>query len=393
MATEFLLVGAARTAFGKFNGAFADTPAVDLAVAASREALRRAGVAAEEVDNVVIGNVHQSSSPEGILTARHIGLKTGTRIECPAITINRVCGSGMQSVVSAALSIAYGESEVALVGGTENMSQVPFVVRGARRGVPLGGGKLEDALWEALMDSYGGCTMAGTAESIARKHGIPRDEVDAFAAASHARALAAMEAGYFAEEIVPVDVAEKRGMRVVDQDEVPRPTTPATLAKLPPRFVADGVVTAGNASALSDGAAAGVLVSSRFAERRGLRPLGRLVAWGIAGVEPSLMGLGPVAAIRQALEKAGMTLGQMDLVEINEAFAAQVLGCQRELDLDLAITNVNGGAVALGHPLGASGMRLIQTLLLELRRRGKKYGVASLCIGGGQGIATIWEAL
>jgi acetyl-CoA acyltransferase 2 len=393
MSCDFLLVGAARTPFGRFNGGLKDTPAVDLAVIASREALRRAGVDPQEVDNVVMGNVHQSSSPEGILTARHIGLKTGTRIECPAITINRVCGSGMQSVVTAALSIAYGESEVALVGGTENMSQVPFVIRGARTGIGLGGGKLEDVLWEALMDSYCGFTMAGTAENIAKKYAIPRDEIDAFAAASHTRALHAMEAGYFAEEIVPVEVRDKKGARQIDCDEVPRPTTPETLAKLPPRFLADGVVTAGNASALSDGAAAGVLVSSRYAERHDLRPIGRLVAWGVAGVEPSLMGLGPVAAIRQALERAGMSLGQMDLIEINEAFAAQVLGCQRELDCSLDITNVNGGAIALGHPLGASGMRLILTLLMELKRRGKRYGVASLCIGGGQGIATIWESI
>lgn len=393
MTTEFYLVHGARTPFGKFTGAFHDVSAVDLAVTASQAALDRAGVAVDEVDNVVMGNVHQSSDPEGILAARHIGLKTGTKVDCPAITVNRVCGSGMQAIVSAALSIAYGDSEVALVGGTENMSQVPFAVRGARKGIGLGAGKMEDILWEALLDSFCGFTMAGTAENVGKKHGLTRAEVDAFGALSHTRALHAMDTGIFAQEIVPVEVPGRNGPHLVQNDENPRPTTAETLAKLPSRFVENGLVTPGNASGLSDGAAAGVLVSGDYAIRRNLRPLGRLVSWAVAGVEPSLMGLGPVAAIDKALDRAGMTLGQIDLIEINEAFAAQFLGCQRELNFDVSIANVNGGAVALGHPLGASGMRLTLTLLLELQRRGKKYGVASLCIGGGQGIATVWEAV
>ncbi|WDL95671.1 acetyl-CoA C-acyltransferase [Alicyclobacillus sp. ALC3] len=393
MATEFYLVHGARTAFGKFTGAFRDVSAVDLAVVAARAAVERSGVQVADVDNVVIGNVHQSSDPEGILTARHIGLKSGTRVEAPAITINRVCGSGMQSVVTAALSMAHGESEVALVGGTENMTQVPFVIRGARTGLGLGSGKMDDVLWEALLDSFCGFTMAGTAENVGKKYGLTRDEVDEFGALSHTRALAAQASGVFQEEIVPVEVKTKQGLSVVDTDEIPRPTTKETLAKLPARFIEDGLVTAGNASGLCDGAAVGVLVTGEYAQRHNLKPLGRLVSWGIAGVEPSLMGLGPVAAIRMALERAGMTLGQMDLIEINEAFAAQFLGCQRELDFPIEAANVNGGAIALGHPLGASGMRLTLTMLLELHRRGQKYGVASLCIGGGQGIATVWEAV
>ncbi|AEJ43750.1 acetyl-CoA acetyltransferase [Alicyclobacillus acidocaldarius subsp. acidocaldarius Tc-4-1] len=343
MAKEYYLVGAARTPFGKFNGSLKDVSAVDLAVIASKAALDRARVPVEEVDNVVFGNVHQSSDKEGILMARHVGLKTGTRIECPALTVNRVCGSGMQAVVSAALSIAYGESEVALVGGAENMSQVPFAIRGARTGLGLGQGKLEDMLWEALMDSFCGYTMAGTAENVGRKYGLRREEVDEFAALSHTRALHAIEAGYFDEEIVPVEVQAPKQSFVVKTDEIPRPTTLETLAKLPPRFIENGLVTAGNASALSDGAAAGVLVSGDYAERHNLNPIGRLVSWAVVGVEPSLMGLGPVAAIRAAFERAGMTLGQMDLIEINEAFAAQFLGCQRELGFDISIANVNGG--------------------------------------------------
>lgn len=393
MATEFYLAHGARTAFGKFTGAFTDVSAIDLAVTASRAALERSGISAQQVDNVVIGNVHQSSDPEGILTARQIGLKTGIRIETPALTINRVCGSGMQSVVTAALSMAYGDSEVALVGGTENMTQVPFAVRGARTGLGLGAGKMEDILWEALMDSSCGFTMAGTAENVGKKYGLTRDEVDEFGALSHTRALAAQDAGVFQEEIVPVEVKTRRGSRFVDTDEIPRPTTKETLSKLPARFVENGLVTPGNASGLCDGAAAGVLVTGRYAERHNLRPLGRLISWGIEGVEPSLMGLGPVAAIRSALKRADMSLGQIDLIEINEAFAAQFLGCQKELEFPVEVANVHGGAIALGHPLGASGMRLILTMLLELRRRGQKYGVASLCIGGGQGIATVWEAV
>lgn len=394
MATDWLLVDGARTPFGNFNGVLKDISAVDLAVVAAREALARSRVPAEEVDDVVIGNVHQSSSAEGILTARHIGLKSGTRQECPAQTVNRVCGSGMQSVVTAALSMAHGDTNVALVGGTESMSQVPFVIRGARSGLGLGAGKLEDVLWEALLDSHCGCTMAVTAENMAKRYDLRRDEVDRFALVSHQRARRAMESGWFADEIAAVEVKDRKGVSsLVTMDQHPCDTTMKALAELSSRFVEGGVVTAGNASGISDGAALGVMVSSRYAERRNLEPLGRLVSWGIAGVDPSVMGLGPVPAIHMALERANMTLAQMDLIEINEAFAAQFLGCQHELEFDIEKANVNGGAIALGHPLGASGMRLILTMLRELRRRHQRYGVASLCIGGGQGIATVWEAL
>ncbi|MBX6395537.1 MAG: acetyl-CoA C-acetyltransferase [Alicyclobacillaceae bacterium] len=392
MRDDIVLLDGARTPFGNFNGALQDISAIDLGVVAAREAMKRSGVNPEDVDHVVFGNVLQTSS-DAILLARHVALKSGVPIETPALTVNRLCGSGMQAIVSGSQLILLEEAKVVLVGGTENMSQAPFVIRGARKGLRLGSIQLEDMLWEALLDTYCGCTMAMTAENVAKRYGLTREEVDAHAAESQRRALKAIEDGRLAEEIVPVEVSTPKGTVVVSRDEHPRPTTVEALAKLPARFVEGGVVTAGNASGINDGAAAGVLTTAKYAAERGLRPIGRLVSWGIVGVEPEVMGLGPVPAIRMALKRAGMTLDQMDLIEINEAFSAQYLGCQRELGFDLERANVNGGAVAIGHPLAASGMRLVLTMLYELRRRKKKYGVASLCIGGGQGIATVWEAL
>ncbi|HSH25328.1 MAG TPA: acetyl-CoA C-acetyltransferase [Massilibacterium sp.] len=390
--TEVVLIDGARTAFTEFGGSFCRVSAIDLGAATAKEAIKRSTIHPQEIDQVVMGNVIQSSA-DAIYLGRHVGLKAGVPKEVPGLTVNRLCGSGLQSIITAAQSILLGEANVVLAGGTENMSQVPHVIRGARWGIPLGKNPMNDYLWEALYDPYGDCTMALTAENIAEKYEISREAVDEFAIKSHEKALTAMEKGYFKEEIVPVTIKTKKGEVVIEKDEHPRATTLEAISKLPARFKKDGVVTAANASGMNDGAATVVLTSANYAEKRGIQPLARLVSWGITGVEPKLMGLGPVSAIQQALEKANMRISDLDLIEINEAFAAQYLGCQKLLDFDPNVGNVNGGAVALGHPLGASGTRISLSLLYELRRRGKKYGASSLCIGGGQGIASIWEVL
>lgn len=390
---EVVLVGGARTAFTKFGGSFRDISAIDLAVHTLKEALKRANVAPEQVDHVVYGNVLQTS-PDAILFARMVGLKTGIPKEVPAVTVNRVCGTGIEAIVNSARLIMTGEADVVATGGAENMSQIPHVIRGARWGTPLFETiQAKDYLWEALYDPYGDVYMADTAENLAIQYKLTREEVDAHAYESHRRALEAIKKGYFKEEIVPVTVKERKTERVVDVDEHPRETSLEELAKLKPRFRENGVVTAGNASGINDGAVGLILTSLEYAEKHGLKPLARLVSWGVAGVEPKIMGIGPVPAVRQALEKAKLTLDDMALIEINEAFSAQYLACQKELGFDPAIGNVNGGAVALGHPLAASGARLSLTLIHELHRRKERYGVASLCIGGGQGIAAVWERL
>jgi acetyl-CoA acyltransferase 2 len=389
---EVVLIDGARTAFTKFGGSFREVSAIDLATASVKSAMEKAGVAPEEVDQVVIGNVIQSSS-DAIYMARHVGLKAGVPKHVPGLTVNRLCGSGLQAIVNAAQEIRLGDSNLAIAGGAENMSQIPHVIRGARWGIDLGKAPMEDYLWEALYDPYGDCTMAITAENLAEKYGITREEVDAFAVRSQERMLAAMEKGYMAEEIVPYILQGRNKEIVIDRDEHPRHTTMESLGKLSSRFKKDGVVTAGNASGINDGGAAVVVASARYAEQHKVKPLARLVSWGIVGVEPQIMGIGPVPAIQQALKKVGMNIQDLDLIEINEAFAAQYLACQRELDFDPEIGNVNGGAIALGHPLGASGARITLSLLYELRRRDKKYGATALCIGGGQGIAAIWERL
>jgi acetyl-CoA acyltransferase 2 len=324
---------------------------------------------------------------------RHVALKAGIPDHVPGLTVNRLCGSGLQAIINAAQSIKLGESNVALAGGAENMSQVPHVIRGARFGLSLGKAPMEDYLWEALYDPYGKCSMALTAENLAEKYEIKREEIDEFASKSHQKALSAIENGYFADEIVPYTIKGRKGDKVIDQDEHPRETSTDILNKLPARFKENGVVTAGNASGINDGAATLVVTSDEYAKNRNLKPLARLVSWGIVGVEPKYMGIGPAPAIRQALERANMNIGQLDLIEINEAFAAQYLACQKELGFDPEIGNVNGGAVALGHPLGASGGRISLSLLYELKRRNKRFGATALCIGGGQGIAAIWEIL
>jgi len=387
---EIVVIDGARTAFGEFGGSFKDVSAIELGVASTKEAIARSKVDPEEIDQVVMGNVIQSSA-DAVFVGRHVGLKSGVPKHVPGLTVNRLCGSGLQAIISAAHSILVDDSQLAVAGGTENMSQIPHVIRGARWGIPLGQAPMADYLWETLYDPYGDCTMAITAENIAEKYGITREEADAFAIRSNEKALAAMKNGTFAEEITPVTIQTRKGEVTIDKDEHPRATTLEKIAKLPARFKENGVVTAANASGINDGAATLLLSSSAYAEKRNLKPIARLVSWGITGVEPKLMGLGPVSAIQQALSKANMKIQDLDLIEINEAFAAQYLGCQKLLDFDPAIGNVNGGAVALGHPLGASGARISLSLIYELRRRGKKYGASSLCIGGGQGIAAIWE--
>jgi acetyl-CoA acetyltransferase family protein len=378
---------------GQPGGALASVSAIDLGALAAGEALRRSGVEPAAVDSCFVGNAMQTSA-DAIYGARHVMLKAGVPIERPALTVNRLCGSGIQSVVSAVHSIGFDEAETALVGGMENMSQAPHVIRGARGGFRLGQGKLEDMLMVALLDTYCGCYMANTAENIANQRSIPREAQDEFALLSQQRAAAAKERGVFAQEIVPVEVGKGRRATTVTEDDHGKPdSTLEGLGKLPPAFGKDGTVTAGNASGIVDGAAMLVVASEEKAKAEGWKAKARIRSWAITGVEPEFMGIGPVPAIRQALEKAGMALSDLDLVEVNEAFSAQYLAVEKDLGLDRDKTNVNGGAIALGHPLGATGTRLLLTLMYELERRGGGTGVASACIGGGQGIAMIIETV
>jgi acetyl-CoA acetyltransferase family protein len=394
--TGVVFLSGVRTGFGAFGGALKDLSATDLGALAGRAALERAGVEPAAVGHVVFGNVLQTSADAPYL-ARHVGLRAGLPIETPAVTVNRLCGSGFEAVIQAAHRILLGETDVVLAGGTESMSQAPHVVRGARWGLRLGPAQpLEDTLWEALRDGYCGLAMAETAEKLAECYRLDRAAVDAYAARSQAAAKAAWAAGAMADEVVPVMLKDRKTRQDVAwaADEHMRPDTTAEgLAKLPPYFKKDGVVTAGNASGICDGAAALVVAGEQGARERGLRPIGRLVGWGVAGVDPSIMGIGPVPASRRALAHAGLALEDMDLVEINEAFAAQYLAVERELGLDRERTNVDGGAVALGHPLGASGARITAHLLHALRRRGGRFGLGAACIGGGQGAAVVVEAL
>ena len=390
---EVYIVGGARTPMTGYVGALKDLSAIELGAIASRGAFERTGVNPESVEHVVFGNVLQTSS-DAIYCARHIGLKSGVPVDVPALTVNRLCGSGIQAAVSGAQMIQLGEAGVVLTGGVESMSQAPHVIRGLRTGLKLGQGKLEDYLWESLFDPYAGCAMAGTAENCAAKYGVSRDEQDCYALRSQQLAAKAWNEGRLVEEIVPVEIKTRKGVQVIDRDDHLRPeTTAEVLAKLPPAFKKDGTVTAGNASGIVDGGAALILASREAVDRHQLKPIGRLVAWGITGVEPTLMGMGPAPATRKALAVASLSLADIDLVEVNEAFAGQYLAVEKELGLERDRVNVNGGAIALGHPLGATGTRLMLTLLLELRRRGKKRGIATACIGGGQGIAAIVETI
>jgi len=394
--SDIAIVNGARTPMGRYCGKLRDFTAMELAAVAGKEAIRRSGVEPGEIDHAVFGNAQQTSG-DALYGARHVALRAGLPIEVPALTVNRLCGSGMQSIVTAAQMIQLGESKIALAGGMESMSQAPHVIRGARWGFGLGEGKMEDSLMVALLDTYCGLYMAQTAEKYGSKQGITRAMQDEFALRSQQRAAEAQKSCRLGEEITPVALKDRRGNPTGEMfekdDHLRSDSTLEGLAKLKPSFGKEGTVTAGNASGIVDGGAAVVLMPVAEAQKRGLKPLGRLVSWGIAGVDPSIMGSGPVPATRAALKKAGLTLDQIDLVEVNEAFAAQYLGVEKELGLDREKTNVNGGAIALGHPLGATGTRLVITLLYELRRRKKRYGLATACIGGGQGIAVILESL
>ena len=385
------LIGGARTPMGEYAGALKDMSATELGAIAARAALERTGVEPGWVDHVVIGNVIQSSA-DAIYHARHVGLKAGIPIEVPALVVNRLCGSGIEAAAVGARLIRLGEAGVVLAGGTESMTQAPHVIRGLRSGLRLGQGKLEDSLWEALIDSYCGAPMAITAENCAAKYGVTREDQDRFALRSQQLAAKAWDEGRLAEEVVPVELKGRKGVQLFERDDHLRPeTTMETLAKLAPAFKKDGGVTAGNASGIVDGGAALLMASEEAVRAHGLKPLARLTAYATVGVEPSLMGMGPAPAIRKLLSNTGLTLADIDLIEINEAFAAQYLSVEKELGLDREKVNVNGGAIALGHPLGMSGTRLLLTLMLEMRRRDVKRGIASACIGGGQGIAALLE--
>jgi acetyl-CoA C-acetyltransferase/acetyl-CoA acyltransferase 2 len=389
---DVVILAAKRTPFGTFGGALKDLSATDLAVHAAKAALARSGAPAEDVGHVVLGNVAQTSA-DAIYLSRHVGLRAGLPERVPALTVNRLCGSGFEAVIQAAMLVETGQAEVVLAGGTESMSQAPLVVRGTRWGWPFGKPPpMEDMLWSALTDSYAGLPMALTAEKLAEQHHIGQDEVDEYSVASQRRWAAAHEAGRFGEELAPVEVKGKKGPSVLDRDEHPRPdTTVEGLRKLPKVFKKDGVIHAGAASGIADGAAALVVATREYAERRGLAPLARVVNWGHAGVDPTIMGIGPVPAVRNALARAGARLSDFDLFEVNEAFAPQVLAVVKELGLPRDLTNVDGGAIALGHPLGASGARITTHLVHELRRRGARRAIGAACIGGGQGVALLLE--
>jgi len=389
--TDVVILAGARTPMARYAGAFRDTSAIDLGATAAREAIRRSGVDPAEIDHVVFGNVMQTSA-DALYGARHVGLKAGLRTETPAVTVNRLCGSGIEAIAQAAQRVLLGEASLVLAGGMENMTQAPHVVRGARVGFRLGEGKLEDSLMTGLLDSFCGCSMSDTAENLASECGITRRASDEYALRSQQATEAAWKAGWMKEEIVAVEVKEGRKTRMVTEDDHRRPeTTLEILEKLPPTFRKDGIVTAGNSSGIVDGAAAVVVTHAKKAKECGLKPMGRIVSWAAVGVDPKIMGIGPVPATQKALAAAGLKLEQMDRIEVNEAFAPQYLAVAKALGLDRDKTNVNGGAIALGHPLGATGARLVLTLLHELRRRNLRYGLATACIGGGQGIAMIVE--
>jgi acetyl-CoA acyltransferase 2 len=392
LSKEIWIVGAKRTAFGEFSQSFKDISAIDLAVISTKAAIAQAGLNADEIDQVILGNVQQTSK-DAIYGARHVGLKAGIPIDRPALTVNRLCGSGFQAVISAAEQILLGEAKAVVAAGSENMSQAPHAVWGLRDGGAKFGKPPEmvDTLFAALHDTFAGSPMGMTAEKLGAQYGITREQCDALAMRSQQRWAACWEAGGFKDEIAPVEIQERKGVKVVDKDEHPRISTMEQLAKLPSVFKKDGLVTAANASGINDGAATLIVVDGEWAKSRGLTPLAKLVSWGTAAVDPTIMGIGPAPAIRNALDRAGLKQDEIDLFDVNEAFAAQFLAVEKELGLDPAKTNVNGGAIALGHPLGASGARITANLVYTLRRHDKRFAVGSACIGGGQGLAVLLE--
>ena len=393
--TDIVFLAAKRTPFGTYGGSLKDQTATDLGVHAAKAALAQAKIAPEDIGHVVFGNVMQTSA-DAIYLARHIGLRAGLPQQVPAVTVNRLCGSGFEAIVQAALQMIAGDIEAALVGGAENMSQAPHVARGLRFGVSLGKSpSLEDALWEGLTDSYTHLPMAMTAENLAVQYSISQAQVDEYSVLSQKRFAAAQEGGRLSAEIAVMELPGKKGTTVqFAKDEHNRPqTTVEGLAKLPKAFKKDGVIHAGAASGICDGAGALVMATRAFAEKKGLQPIGRLTGWGVSGCDPGIMGIGPAPAIRAALAKAEARLADFDLFEVNEAFAPQYLAVEKELGLPRDLTNVDGGAIAVGHPLAASGARIAAHLLYELARRGGKRAIGSACIGGGQGIAVIVESI
>jgi acetyl-CoA acetyltransferase family protein len=390
---DIFILGGARTPMAEYTGKLRDFSALDLGAIAARAAMERTQVDPAIVDHVVFGNVLQTSA-DAVYGARHVGLKAGVPVDVPALTVNRLCGSGIQAAISGGQMIALGEADVVLTGGMESMSQAPHVIRGLRSGLRLGQGQLEDTLWSALLDTHCGCTMAVTAENCAAKYAVSREEQDRYAIRSQQLAAAAWQAGRFEGEVVPIEIKSRKGTEVFAQDDHMRPeSTLEALAKLPAAFSKNGCVTAGNASGIVDGGAALLLASQAAIESHGLKPLARLTHWATVGVDPTIMGMGPAPATRLVLQRAGLSLNAIDLIEVNEAFAAQYLAVEKDLGLDRERVNVNGGAIALGHPLGMTGTRLLLTLTLELRRRRLKRGLATACIGGGQGIAAIVESV
>ncbi len=387
---QVYILGGLRSAFGNFGGTLKDFSAVDLAVEVTKATFQKLGIDPSIIEESIFGNVIPTGK-DGIYLARHIGLKSGVPITSPALTLNRLCGSGMESVVQAAKKIMLGEANAVLAGGVESMSNAPYVVRNARFGVKYGNTEFEDSLAQGLTDVYVELPMGMTAENLSDQYKISREEQDEWAAISQERAEEATNKGILKEEITPITIGGKTPI-VFEKDEfVKGKASAAKLSGLKPAFKKDGTVTAGNASGINDGASSLVVTSASEAKKLGKEPLAIVKGWGHSGCEPAKMGIGPALAIPKALKQAGLSLKDMGLVEVNEAFAAQYLAVQKELGLDPKITNVNGGAIAIGHPLGASGNRVTLTLALEMQRRGVKYGVASLCIGGGQGIAIVLE--
>jgi len=388
---EIYLVNCCRTAIGSFGGSLKDVSTAKLGEIVAKEAMARAGVKPEDLDEVLFGSVLGAGIGQNV--ARQISINAGVPKEVTATTINLVCGSGMKTVIEAARAIIAEDADVVLVGGAENMSLSPYVMPAARYGARMGNTTLYDTLvLDGLTDAFNKYHMGITAENICEKWGLTREELDSFAVSSQEKAIAARDAGKFEDEIVPVPIKVKKDIVEYKVDEYPRAATLEGMAKLRPAFKPDGgMVTAGNSSGINDGAAAMIIASGDAVKKLGLKPMAKLVSWGHGGVAPEIMGIGPVPASKQALERAGLTIKDMDLVESNEAFAAQSIAVARDLEFDMSKVNVNGGAIALGHPIGASGARIVVTLMHEMQKRDAKYGLATLCIGGGMGVATIWE--
>jgi acetyl-CoA acyltransferase 2 len=390
---DVLIIDGARTAWGNFMGGLKSQTATQLAVTAAQGAIERSNLNPQLIESVIVGNVLQTSSDAAYLP-RHVGLEAGAPITADALTVSRACGSALESIIQAAKSIKLNEANVLLAGGTENMSQAPYVMREAREGFRMGHQQLEDSLMQSLFDAKAGCAIGQTVDALAKEYNVSREEADEAALKGQQKSFTAQENGIYAEEIVPVTLKKRGKETVINKDESLRPqVTQEILASLPPLFGKEGTVTAGNSTGLTDGAAMAVITSGTAAKQQDLKPLGRVIGWGVAGVPPISMGIGPVAASEKALKMAGLSINDMDVIELNDSFSVQYLAVEKTMGLDPSKVNPNGGAIALGHPMGATGTRLIVSALYELRRSGKRYGLCTVCIGGGQGIAVIVENL